>query len=242
MSEIFNEVKPMNGLKRIPGIIFSPIKTLESIKIKPTLLWVMLTLCIVPVICMLLTWSNYETMMTLQLEQQMETMNVEVTQEMMDLQLTVSKVTLLVGSLVGLLISGIISATYYFVCAKITKSQVSYKQMLSLAYYVLVISLISSVLNVMIIWAGVEVNSSVPITSLASLLPSSLSGTFIFGIALVIEVFSIWSLVILYFGLRIVAQMSKKASLISIGIAFSFGALLSGGSMLLSSLLLNVRG
>lgn len=236
------ETVEMNSFSRLVGIIFSPVKTMQAIKEKPTLLWIMLLLCVLPVVSLVLMWPTYETSMTLQLEQQMQNMNVELTGDMMELQLTISKVTLLIGSLSGMLISGLVTATYYFVCAKIAKSDVGFKQMLSVSYHILIVSLISTVLMTVLTLAGVEVNTSVQMTSLASFLPESMTGSFFFGVAMVIEVFKIWRLVLMYFALRYVARISKKASAISVLIAFILNILVSGGSLMLASLFVNIRG
>ena len=236
------EVVQMNVFAKIVGIIFSPLKTLEAIKAKPTLLIVMLVICIIPMISIFLTWSSYETELIMQLEQQFETMNLEVTQEMMDFQLMITKFSLPIGIVFGMLFAGLLSGVYYFVCAKIAKSEVRFKQLISMAYHILVVGSISYILNIVLTLVGVDINMNVPITSLASLLPESFAGTFLYGAALAIEVFSLWGVVLAFYGLRIIAQMSKKAALISVMISFIFGLVFSGGSIMLASLFTNIRG
>jgi len=169
-------------------------------------------------------------------------MNIEVTQEMMDLQLTITKFSLPIGIVFGMLFAGLLNGVYCFVCAKIAKSEVRFKQLISMAYHILVVGSISYLLNIVLTLVGVDINMNVPITSLASLLPESFGGTFLFGAALAVEVFSLWGVVLTFYGLRIIAQMSKKAALISVLISFVFGLVFSGGSIMLSSLFTNIRG
>lgn len=104
-------------------------------------------------------------------------------------------------------------------------------------YHVMVISTFSTILLVILSLLNIESELTVPMTSLASLFPSSMRTSVLFGFALPIEVFSIWGTCVTYFGLRIVANMSKKAALISVLLAFVAGVLITGGSMWLQTII-----
>lgn len=232
-----NEEVNLSAISKVVNIVVSPSKALKAIKFNPNLLFPMLIVMLVPVLYYVGFWSSIEVQMIRTMEAQFEVQGLEATQDMIDMSLGFARWGTPIMVVIGVLIGGVISTLYYFVCSRIAKSEVAFKQIFSLVFHVMIISVFSWILMMVLTLAGVDFMMEVPMTSLASLLPSSMNTSILYGLALPIEVFSIWGSVITYFGLRIVADMSKKASMISVILAFSFGMLISAGSFMLASLM-----
>lgn len=231
------EIVESGAISKLVNIVIAPSKALKGIKVKPNLIIPMILVVLVPVIYYVAFWSSIELQMIRTIEAQLEVQGQEVTQELLDLSLGFAKWGTPVMVVITTLFGGLISGTYYFICAKMAESTLSFKQSMSIAYHVMVISLFSWILMMVLTLAGIDFIQEVPMTSLASLLPSSMNTTFLYGLALPIEVFSIWGSVVTYFALRIVAEMSKKTAMISVIVAFLIGMFMSGGWYILASLL-----
>jgi len=231
-------VASSNAFSKVINIIFAPSKALYGIKKKPNIFLPIVIIVLIPFLYLLL-WSRFEAEMILALENQMEIQGQELTSGIMNIAIITMKAAF-VGSGIIVVLTSVLSGAYYFVCGKIAKSEVTYKQIMSLVYHIAVISSLPVLLNGLLSLLGMEVSLTLPITSLASLLPSSMEGTFIYGAAMIIEVFHIWAMVVMYMGLRIVANMSSKASMISVILLLLFGMLYTGGSLVLQDVLSNV--
>lgn len=225
------------ALSKIINIIVSPSKALAGIKEKPNLILPMLIVILVPIFYYVVFWSSVELQMIRTIEAQFELQGQEVTQDLLDLSLGLARWGTPLMVVLTTLFGGLISGTYYFICSKMAETNMTFKQSMSIAYHVMIISLFSWILMMVFTLVGVDFVMEVPMTSLASLLPSSMSTSFWYGLALPIEVFSIWGAVVTYFGLRIVGEMSKKTAMISVIVAFLIGMFLSAGSFILASLL-----
>jgi len=233
--EMYDEEVNTSTGSKIINIIASPSKALNAIKQKPNLLIPILLVIFVPVLYYVGFWNSIEIQMIRTIEAQFELQGTEVTQEILDLSLGLAKWGTPLSVAVFSIIGGFFSATYYFICGKIAKSEMSFKQTASLVFHVMIISLFSWVLMMILTLVGIDFKMEIPFTSLASLFPNSMESTFMFGLALPIEVFSVWGSVITYYGLRIIGDMSKKAAIISVVLAFATGIAISGGSFLLTS-------
>lgn len=228
------EVISTSAVSKIVNIIIAPSKALEAIKKKPNVLLPMFLVVLIPALYYVIFWDSVEIQMIKLIEESIEMQGVEATQEMMDLSMPFVKFTplLIVG---GILFGGVFSAIYYYVCSKIAKAKMTFKEVISLSFHLLIISSLSWFLNMLLTMLGIEFSMDLPLTSLASLLPSSMAGTFLYGLALPLEVFGIWSLIVAYFGLQIIGKMSKKASMTSVFVYLFGGMLYMGGSLALTN-------
>jgi hypothetical protein len=170
----------------------------------------------------------------------MASYEVEISPEMMDMQMNLAKVMTPLSVVGGAILSGLIGGLYMFICGKIAKSEITFKQSASIAYHMGIIGTLSYLLFMLFMLVGIDFSLTEPLTSIASLLPNSLEGSVVHGLLLPFEVFSVWGSVVSYLAFRIVGDMSKRASIISVMVAFGFGILVSGGSAVLTSLMSNV--
>lgn len=119
--------------------------------------------------------------------------------------------------IVGIMISVLI----YFVIAKITQSDVTFKQLFSLTTYIYFISSISIVVNGLAMMLVGSENPDMLFTSLNSIVGAEGA---LGGLLNSIEVFQIWTLIITALGLQIVAGFSKKLSWAVVIVWFLVGA------------------
>ncbi len=230
----------MNSFQKALLIITSPLKALSEINRKPNIMVPLLIIIVFPMLYYLIFWNNLEPKLISDLENKMLGLGFEPTMEMIELQMKILRITYPLQGVFTALIGGLISGTYYFICAKIAKSKVRFKKIISLVYHVAIISTLAVVLNMILTAVGMAVSLTEPITSLASLLPDSIEATFFYGAAMTVEVFTIWGTIVTYFGLQIVADMSKKAALITVLLGYALSMTYVGGSMVLSQLASNL--
>ncbi len=233
-NEIMVNEKTMNGLQRLIGIFISPKKVFESLKQKPNILMPMIVLPLVGLLYYLLFWGIYEIQLIHIIEEQSAKLNIVLTQENLAMQLTFSKIITLVGVVLGILIAFLLSALFYYIAAKIVKTKLSYKKSLSIVTHTGLIGLLSWIIMIVVTATTGEMFIEAPITSLASLLPETMSSTFIYGVCKIIEVFSIWSTCLAAFGLMIIGNLTKKQAVIIVIIGFAISALISGVSVLIT--------
>lgn len=240
VEKVLEEEITTNVFGKVVNIVIAPSKALRGIKEKPTILLALFIGILLPALYYILFWGNIELQMIQVLEDQAASMGTALTAEMLELQLKIVRWTTPLTIAVGPVFGGLITALYYFICSKIAKSALTFKQAASIAFHVGVISSLASVLYMVFSVVGLDFNISEPLTSLASLLPNSLDASVLHGVLLPIEVFNIWGLFVTYLGLRIVGEMSNKAATISVGIALAFGVLISGGVVFINQLFANM--
>lgn len=128
-----------------------------------------------------------------------------LTLEQAKIALPLTKVTTAIGGLFAPIFGVLISTVIHFIIVKIASKNTTFKQLFSMNTYILVISATGLVLNNLIQFL-VGQNSDVSFTSIGGVLGSDspVLATF--------EVFSIWQLVLIAFGLHKVGQLSKGAA------------------------------
>ncbi len=237
--ELNEEYVNMNGFQKAIGIITSPKKTLLAISVKPSFLIPILLILIIPAAHFLFAWSGYEQMIIESLESTMATSGLEITDEFLSMQMNISKWTMVILATVVAIGGAAISALYYFVAAKIAKSDVGYSRLFSTRLHVAIIGLLSYIILTILVILGSPTQSY---TSLVMVLPQSMQTTFIGGLLTPIEFFGIWGLIVMYYGMRIVAKVSKKAALISVIVALLISMLFTGASLGISSMMTGMMG
>lgn len=110
-----------------------------------------------------------------------------------------------------------ISAAIYFIFTKIAKKETTFMQLLSMSTFIFFIPAIGALFN-SIIWVllGGSLGSGISITSLAGVLNSNSP------VLAVIELFSIWKLILIAMGLNRVGQLSKATGIIVAIVFFLF--------------------
>jgi hypothetical protein len=229
------EGETTSAIVKMANIIFSPKEAFKAIKSKPNWLVPLLITMLAPIVYYLVCWGQFEVTMIKEIEKQLEGSGQVMTESMMELPLTIAKVSTFVFTPIGVIIGMLVVAAYYFVACKIAKSQVGFKKIFSMTVHIGILSVFTwLIMMVMTLLAGEM--PTVAVTSLSSLLPESMNGSVLSAVLAPIEVISLWSLYITFVGLRIVAQLSKKAATITVGLSFLFGASISVITVLLTNM------
>lgn len=208
----------MNFFKRVIGIIFSPGKVMQSLEQKPRVLFGLLITALTPLIMILLTLPMYMEYSRKLLEVTYANMNIEMTAQQMEQAVKFSQYIALFGGPVSAVIMLLLEALVVWGIVKILKGEGRYKQFLSILGYANVISALSTITLILVVrFTGTF--TDVSYTSVASLLPN-MKGSFLFGFAKLIEVFTIWMFVVMAIGINTISRLSKKKVFIIVACIF----------------------
>ena len=229
----------MHPLARIPGILFSPVKTLRAIKESPSIWWALLIVPLFPVFYYVFFWSSYQV-------QLIEIMNLsainagggEMDREALDLILTTARITTPIFTYIGFFFAILIPTAIYFGVGRLLKSKVTFKQTLSMILHVSVISGLLWIFHMLITMMFGQSNIMMPMSSAASLLPDSAQGSILAALLMPLDVFSIWYMIVLYMGLNIVCGYSRRAA----GIAVTINILISIASSVWAVMMSGLAG
>jgi len=212
----------MNFFQRVLGVIFSPGKTMQSLAQKPRILFGLLLTLLTPVVMIFAIFPMFleYTRGTF------ETLYPNFTAEQIDQGVNIAAVSGPIGGAIGAVAMWFLGALALWVIIKIFKGQGQYKQVLSILGYAAVISALAA--NVTILATQLTgVYSDVSYTSLASLIPN-MKGSFIFGVARSIDIFSIWKYVVIAIGVFSVSKLEKKKVYIIVACIFAALAIYTG--------------
>ncbi|MEK3800716.1 YIP1 family protein [Peribacillus sp. FSL H8-0477] len=153
---------------------------------------------------------------------------LDLSGEELDIAILIGKVTAVITGILSAGLGALFSSVILLLIAKIVRSGVTFKQLFSMNIHLMVISALGLILNTAV-GIAIDQSSTIYFTSLAGVLNSDSA---VLGS---IELFSIWSAVLLGFGLQKTADFSKTASwvvviltlLFSVGLAF-MGTLFTG--------------
>lgn len=156
-----------------------------------------------------------------------------VPEDQVELILTFTKVSVAITGILSPIFVVLITSAIHLVIAKIASSPVTFKQLLSMNTFIMIIGATGLVLNMVIRYA-IGGNFEVYITSLAGLLNQDKPG--VLGS---VEVFGIWTLILTALGLHKTGQFSKGLAwtiaiiffLIGIGLSL-VGTMLQGAPKL----------
>lgn len=201
----------LNVFQRIFGIIFSPGKVMQDLEQKPRILFALILTIITPIVMIFSIFPVYQAYLL------NNRAAVEATYEKMNIQMSTEQIDKIImnSSYSTPFIMAVMATAMWFLGAlvlwgaiKIIKGKGTYKQILSVTGYAAVISALGALVTIITsLIAGTF--TEVSYTSLASLIPD-MKGSFIYGAAKTIEVFSIWMYVVIAIGTAAVSKLDKK--------------------------------
>ena len=118
----------------------------------------------------------------------------------------------------------------FFAIFKIMGGKGRYKAYLSVTAYSYVIPAIYLLLLIPVSFVTGSLHQDVPLTSLATLAPADMSGTFLFGILKGIDVFSIWNYAVMAIGFTAVSKLKKAYVYGAVAAVFLLGLLIGAAS------------
>jgi hypothetical protein len=218
--EVQKEVNVQKENPKLLGMFTSPGVQLERIKQNPKI-WI-------PLIVISILYVIGMAFMALSLDAA-ALIEQGVPEDQVELVLTITKVTVAITGIITPIIGVLISSAIQLAIAKIASSPVSFKQLLSMNTFIMIIGAAGLILNMAIRYV-IGGNPEIYITSLAGLLNQEKAG--VLGS---IEVFGIWTVILTALGLHKTAQFSKGLAwtiaiiffLVSVGFGL-IGTLLQG--------------
>lgn len=207
-----------NKTPSLIGMITNPKRQFKIIKQNPILLSTIIVVTIIFVVGTMVQMTNIPAneMMDAELEAILGSESEKV----------VHMLNLLGGGIAGLFMPVIIalfSSFIYWIVAKLIKSNVTFRQLLSMNIYILFISAIGLLLNgVIVMISGGSTNMMV--TSLSIFVQNN---PMLEAILMNFELFAIWSLILTALGLQIVAQFSKTTAWVVTILFFFIGIVFS---------------
>lgn len=234
-----SELKLPGLLQKITGTIFSPFETAAAHEKKPTVLVpiiIVLILALGSILYLLLNYDVYKDATMTATGQIYEKMGMEITREQLeayaDMSLVVGfftqPVTMLGGWLIGTLI--------LYLAVRIFKGEGKIKNYISVTGYATIISILSLLLTMAVTYATGSFNLYGNYTSIATLLPQSLQGTFVYTFFSMIEIFTIWQYAIVAIGVERVSKLPRSKAYGIVGVLFLANVLLSSGMASINSM------
>jgi Yip1 domain len=204
---------PDSAIARIPGVIFTPVKTFESIARRPTwlaplLLWTVMSLVLTTVMMPRMDW---EGMTRAQMEKRGQTVTEEQIQQTVEMQKRFAGLGYVWGGLVPAVISLLI-ALIFWGAFKAFGSDLSFKQSFGVTTHAFVPAVLASVLFIPLLLRQEKFNPA----HMADLLRSNLgflvekeSSPAVHSLLQSLDVFTFWSLALLVVGYAAAGKTSR---------------------------------
>ncbi len=214
-----NSIKPMNFIQRITGVIFSPGRLMQDLAQKPRILFGLLLTLIAPAVMILAIMPMYREYSRVTLEATYANMNIQMSPEQLEQAVDFAAIIGPISGAAGAAAMLFLGALILWGIVKIFKGEGRYKQFLSITGYTSVISALS-VITAIISTRLTGAFNEVSYTSLAALLPD-MKGSFIYGAAKALDVFSIWQYIVIAIGTAAVSKLDKKKAYLIVGCIFA---------------------
>ncbi len=216
----------LNFFKRVAGMFFWPGKVMDNLAERPRIAFPFIFLPVIQLIAMLLMIPMYKEFVRNSTQDFITQRNIETTPEQLDKTVNAGMISGPVLGAIGVVITWVLGALILWGIIKLFKGQGSFKQILSIAGYAGVITVLSTVVHV--IKTNITgVYDLLSYTSMAVLMPK-MDGNFIYGIAKFLDVFSIWHYAVIAIGVAAVSKMPKKKAYLIVAAIFVMQVLYAG--------------
>src|SRR5690625_4382934 len=180
------------------GMIWNPIEQFKRIRQRPKLLVAIIVVTLLTLFASLFTIGDIEAMLADDL--------VGLSADEMLIFTVVTQITVVIASLFAPVIVMLITASIYMLIAKATSRTVPFKTLFSMVAYIMVITVIGSLVNVTIGSFITGYQLDIPLTSVNIFVGAEgVTGLLLSSI----EIFAIWQIVLSAIGLQIVARFSR---------------------------------
>lgn len=198
MNEKEVEEKP-----KILGMVTQPTVQFKKIKQNPVIWMPLIIISLLMMVGAFITAMNIDYSNNPEIQEAIEVIGIDE-----DVMIRSGAILAGLGNLILPGITALITTVIYLVISKVIKKQVSFSQLFSMNTYILFISAIGVLLNGLLstVLTG---DTSTLFTSLAYVIPTD--NIMLENVFAMIEIFTIWGLVLTIIGLQIVANFSKKS-------------------------------
>ena len=198
--------KEVKEKPKLLGMVTQPTEQFLKIKQNPVIWMPLIIISLLMMVGAFITAMNIDYTNNPEIQEAIEVIGIDES-----LMIRSGAILAGLGNLIQPGITALISTVIYLVISKVIKKQVSFSQLFSMNTYILFISAIGVLLNGLLstVLSG---DPSILFTSLAFLIQTD--NVMLENIFVMIEIFTIWGLVLTIIGLQKVANFSKQASII----------------------------
>ncbi|MDP9749865.1 MULTISPECIES: Yip1 family protein [Thermoanaerobacter] len=227
--ELKNEeqVKEMNFMQRVIGIIISPTETMKNLMEKPRILYPILAMVFGMVLLYLIRFPVFSEYIKNNVQMTLSQSGVSLTQEQIDAAVKMAPYMAMISTPINQLLTWFISTAIIFGLIKLFKGQGSFKQYLSITGYAYTITLLYILLSLVVSFFTGELT----INSSLGLFAQSLKGSYIYGIMRSIDLFNIWYYVVIAIGVSLVSKISKAKACSIVALVYIGQILLQANSL-----------
>jgi hypothetical protein len=215
--------------KRLFWLFFSPGRLMDELAEKPRVLFWLLFAPVAFVLPFIVRWDLYLDMLRQSIAQSsgyMESlMGVEMTPELIEQSVSRGSISGLVSQGIMMLISSLLMALIFFAIFKIAGGKGKYKAYLSVVVHSNIIIAFYSLLLIPISYLTNDLHQSIPLTSLATLVPADDVSPALLGLLVKLDIFTIWRYAVMGIGFAAVSKLKKKAVYIITGAVFLIGVI-----------------
>lgn len=224
-------VNELNFLQRVKGVILSPGKTMESLVEKPKLLLPLIIIAVAQLALYLARFPLYQDYLRntfVKSQSFMESLTgTALTADVIDNYMSKSLVQTIISIPLTTLFMWFLSTVIFFAIFKIFGAKGKFKQYMSITAYAYIINVLYMLVVLAASFFTGSLHVDLPLTSIANLLPTEMSGSFLYGIALSMDIFYIWNYCVIGIGLAAVSGFKKRNSYILFAAIFTVGLLIS---------------
>ena len=216
-------VAQKNGMQRLAGVLFAPAETFEDIARKPDFLAPILAIILIGVLTSIAVVPklDFETMMRDQMAQANREMSPEDLDRVARIGAASGKVLAYAGPLLSIIILLIVAAVL-LMAFRLMGGEGTFKQAFSASLYAWMPLIVYSIIAAIIIMSRESVTPDllpVIVRSNPGFLADPQSQKVLFALLTALDVFTIWTLVLLSIGFSYVARVSKtKAAAIVVSL------------------------
>lgn len=200
---------------RLVGVLFSPIKTFESINARPTWVVALILLMVLTLIVTIITVPKID--MAAAIQKQMERQNRQVSAEQMDRITQMAEKMKWISPVTGLVTQAalyFLLALIFWVLFRLVGNEFSYWHSMSVTTHAFMPQVISALLTVPILLKASTLDpealrNGLLASNLGALAPEGTSA-FLRSVLSSIDVFSLWTLSLLILGFSIVARAKRS--------------------------------
>lgn len=222
-------IKRPGFFKRLFWLFLSPGKLMDELSEKPRVLFWLFFAPIAFVLPSVIRWPLYLDMLREQMaasSDYMESlMGIEMTPEMIEQRLAQGSVSGLISTGVVMLVSALLMALIFFAIFRIIGGKGKYKAYLSVVVHSNIIIVLYSLLIIPISYLTNQLHQSIPLTSLATLVPADEVSPALLALLAKLDIFAIWRYAVMGIGFTAVSKLKKRTVYIITAVIYLIGVI-----------------
>jgi hypothetical protein len=212
----------MNLVQRIKGVILSPGMTMDNLVERPRLLLPLIITAVAQAAVYFARYPMYQEYMNNTIAGTLANagMTADAIQNYIFLGAAATPLTTLFG--------WFLSAVIFFAVFKIFGAKGKFKQYMSIIGYAYIIYVLYYIIVLVASFFTGSLYMNITLTSIANLLPAEMSGSFLYGIAMGIDIFSIWYYCVIAIGMAALSGFRKRNTYILVALIYVAGLIVAG--------------